>query len=100
MHVLYGLLAGSNSLLIAPILAVLVILTRRFLSPICNIPGPFLASFSTLWLVYELWKGHMENDLVKLHEKHGPTTRASSTSPSRSTPNLLTCRRAFRKDIT
>lgn len=45
--------------------------TRRYLTSIRGIPGPFLASFSSLWQVYHLFKGHTEEEIIKLHKKHG-----------------------------
>lgn len=43
----------------------------RYLSPISNIPGPFLASFSRLWLIKTLLKGKGASELADLHEKYG-----------------------------
>jgi hypothetical protein len=47
------------------------IIVRRYWTPIADIPGPILASFSALWQVYHLWKGHIEEELISLHKKHG-----------------------------
>lgn len=43
----------------------------RYLSPISDIPGPFLASFSRLWLIQSLLRGKSATELSELHEKHG-----------------------------
>lgn len=43
----------------------------RYMSPISNIPGPFLASFSRLWLIQTLRRGKAASELADLHEKHG-----------------------------
>lgn len=50
---------------------------RRYWAPIKDIPGPFLASFSNLWLVLQVLKGHTEAETIELHKKHGewPKTR-------------------------
>lgn len=50
---------------------------RRYWTPIADIPGPFLASFSKLWQVYHLWKGHVEEELIALHKKHGMSSKCS-----------------------
>jgi hypothetical protein len=50
------------------------VLIRRYWTPLRNIPGPFLASFSSLWQVYQLWKGHTEEEITDLHKKHGEPT--------------------------
>lgn len=44
---------------------------RRYWAPIKDIPGPFLASFSNLWLVLQILKGHTEAEIIDLHKKHG-----------------------------
>ena len=44
---------------------------RRYWTPLRDIPGPFLGSFSSLWQVYQLWKGHTEKEIIRLHKKHG-----------------------------
>lgn len=43
----------------------------HYMSPISDIPGPFLASFSRLWLIRTLRNGRGASELVELHEKHG-----------------------------
>lgn len=43
----------------------------RYLSPISDIPGPFLASFSRLWLIKVLIRGRGAIELADLHETHG-----------------------------
>lgn len=53
------------------VLLLLIILKRRYLTSIRDIPGPFLASFSSLWQVQQLFKGHTEEVMVKLHRRHG-----------------------------
>jgi len=48
---------------------------RRYWAPIKDIPGPFLASFSNLWLVLQILKGHTEAETIELHKKHGEKTQ-------------------------
>lgn len=52
-------------------------IVRRYWTPIRDIPGPFLASFSKLWQIYQLWKGHIEEELIHLHKKHGTTPESA-----------------------
>lgn len=42
-----------------------------FMSPIRNIPGPVLASFSRLWHIIHIVRGDQNVELVNLHEKLG-----------------------------
>lgn len=53
------------------ILLVLIAVKRRYSTSIRDVPGPFLASFSSLWQVYRLWKGDGETEWIRLHNKHG-----------------------------
>jgi hypothetical protein len=50
---------------------VLRVFYRRYWTPIRDIPGPFFASFGSLWKVYHVVKGHTEEEIIKLHKKHG-----------------------------
>lgn len=43
----------------------------HYMSPISDIPGPFWASFSRIWLIRTLRKGRGASELVDLHEKYG-----------------------------
>ncbi|KAL1954751.1 hypothetical protein VTO42DRAFT_751 [Malbranchea cinnamomea] len=66
-------------------------LARKYLIywSIKDIPGPFVASFSSLWKVYQLWKGHMEEELIKLHQKHGDFVRIAENEVSVSHPDAV-----------
>lgn len=48
-----------------------VVVRRRYFSSISDIPGPFLASISTLWEIWEIIAGHIEVTVIALHERHG-----------------------------
>lgn len=56
-----------------------VIVRRRYFSPISSIPGPFLASFSRLWHLRQIWRGDQHIALAKQHEKHGTGEPALQT---------------------
>jgi hypothetical protein len=48
---------------------------RRYFSPLSDIPGPFVASFSaSLWHLWHIWKGHVEVAVIEQHQKHGPSS--------------------------
>lgn len=57
-------------LVVAALILTRVVL-RRYATPIRDIPGPLFGSFSSLWVVYQLWKGHLEQETIDLHKKHG-----------------------------
>lgn len=52
-----------------------IIIRRRYFSPLSHIPGPFLASFSRLWHVRYIIRGDQQVVLAKAHEKYGPFVR-------------------------
>lgn len=64
-----GVVTYAISLLVVYI--VFVAIRRRYFSAISDIPGPFLASFSSLWEIWEIIAGHVEVTVIALHEKHG-----------------------------
>jgi len=60
--------------LVASVAVTFIALTfvrRRWFSPISDIPGPFLGSFSVLWQIVHAIKGHTEEETIAEHRKHG-----------------------------
>ncbi len=53
------------------------------------LPGPLLAKFSRLWLLYRSWRGHVHIDLLRLHQKHGPVVRYGPYQYSFSDPEAV-----------
>ncbi|KAJ5449457.1 uncharacterized protein N7458_005906 [Penicillium daleae] len=58
------------------------VLFRKYWTPIRDIPGPFFASFSSIWRVYHLCKGHSEKEILNLHRKHGHFIRIADNEVS------------------
>lgn len=59
---------------------------RRYLR-LRHIPGPFLASFSDLWLANKYWTGTQYRTLIQeLHAKYGPVVRWGPTRVSFASP--------------
>lgn len=50
---------------------VIRVLLRKYWTSIRDVPGPFVASFSSLWRVYHLCKGHIEEEIFDLHRRYG-----------------------------
>jgi hypothetical protein len=46
-----------------------------FLHPYSSIPGPFLASFSKLWITIRYFRGTWHNDILDIHRQYGPVVR-------------------------
>jgi len=61
----------------AGLLLTLVFVRRRYFSPLSDIPGPFVASFtSSLWQLWHIIKGHTEAAVIELHQKYGSPANA------------------------
>lgn len=50
---------------------VAVILWRKYLNNISDVPGPFLASFTRFWHLIRIFVGDQNLRMVELHDKHG-----------------------------
>lgn len=57
---------------------VFLILYRLFLSPISNIPGPFLARISILWQLWHMWKHDYHVAIREAHRKYGHRSPSSN----------------------
>jgi len=62
---------GASTVVLLTVYVVGVAVRRRYFSAISDVPGPFLASFSILWEIWEIIAGHIEVTVIALHEKHG-----------------------------
>ena len=51
------------------------LLYHSWLSPLASIPGPFLARFSRIWLVFHGYKGDLHAALSDVHARYGATVR-------------------------
>lgn len=54
-----------------------------------SVPGPFLAGISDLWRAYRQYRGQLREDLLQLHQKHGPIVRYGVNSVSFSDPSAI-----------
>ncbi|PYH94298.1 cytochrome P450 [Aspergillus ellipticus CBS 707.79] len=66
-----------------------IALKRRYATSIRDLPGPWLASVSSLWQVYQLIKGHTEQEIVRLHRKHGDFVRIADNEVSVAHPDAV-----------
>ncbi|KAK4446506.1 cytochrome P450 [Podospora aff. communis PSN243] len=62
---------------------------RRYFSPISDIPGPFVASFTRAWHIHRILKGDQNLELIRLHEKHGHFVRIAPDEVSISHPDAV-----------
>lgn len=62
---------------------------RRFFSPLKHIPGPFWASITRLWYLKRILDGNQNEQLQKLHEKHGKFVRLAPSEISVTHPDAV-----------
>jgi hypothetical protein len=86
---LFSLGYRSIALLAVIALVLLIALKRRYLSPISDIPGPFVASFSIWWQIYHIIKGHTEKEMIKRHRELGPFVRIADNEVSVCHPDAV-----------
>ncbi|KAI1340026.1 cytochrome P450 [Xylariaceae sp. FL0016] len=70
------------------IVLLFAVFTKRvYFAPISQIPGPRFASFSRLWHIRQILKGHQNLSLIEQHDKHGQFVRISHSEVSVSHPD-------------
>ena len=50
---------------------------QRKLSPLASIPGPFLASITSLWIAYVYRRQDFHRYVIKMHKQYGPIVRVA-----------------------
>ncbi|KAF2479600.1 cytochrome P450 [Neohortaea acidophila] len=83
-----------TSLLSTPVIAglaiaLLALILAPLFSPLRSIPGPFFARWSRGWMLYRLWLGRFDRDLLELHRKHGPIVRFGPYHYSFNSPDAI-----------
>ncbi|KAL4938329.1 hypothetical protein BDV06DRAFT_201108 [Aspergillus oleicola] len=64
-------------------------LWRRYQSPISNIPGPFLASFTRAWHIIRIFAGDINVRSIDEHRKHGSFVRIAHDEVSVCHPDAI-----------
>ncbi|ROW02698.1 hypothetical protein VSDG_01937 [Cytospora chrysosperma] len=88
----YGLNSFPMALQAAGLLLICIftLLVRRiYFSPLSDIPGPFVASFTRLWHMHRILKGDQNLELIRLHDRHGHFVRVAPNEVSVSHPDAL-----------
>lgn len=92
------LTAIGPALTAAKVLLLLVVLSgillahvvyQRFFHPLAQVPGPFLASISRLWITRESYRGDYHRTLISLHNRHGRLVRIAPNELSVSDPTAI-----------
>lgn len=78
----------SATALLAIALLVQVVRTR-YAAGLRHIPGPFLASVTNLWRLYDVSKAHHQDTLIALHRSHGDLVRVGPNTVSVADPEAV-----------
>lgn len=57
------------------LIAIVRLLCFRYHHSLHKYNGPYLASYTNLWRLYNAYRNRYEEPLVKIHEKYGPIVR-------------------------
>lgn len=60
-----------------------------FLDPLRKVPGPFLARWSRLWIIYHSRAGDMHTKMMALHKQYGKLVRTAPNEVSVADPAAL-----------
>jgi len=72
-----SLASGATKIILVAVLALLYVLYTRYATPLCKIPGPFLASITKLWVVQQTRSFNRHNVDIELHKKYGTMVRVA-----------------------
>lgn len=65
------------------------IIYQRYLHPLAKFPGPFWASITNFWKVYELSTLALPTRMCRVHEKYGPVVRIGPDDLSFNIPEAI-----------
>lgn len=72
-----GMTATTTTVATISLLAISYTIYQRHFSPLANIPGPFLASLTSLWLAHAYRRGDWHHYSIRLHKTYGPIVRVA-----------------------
>ncbi|KAL4899289.1 hypothetical protein BDW74DRAFT_183821 [Aspergillus multicolor] len=75
--------------LVAIVSILSIAIERRYLGSLHSIPGPSLASITTLWKIHQISSGHTEETMLDLHKKHGIFVRIAPNEISIGHPSAV-----------
>lgn len=82
-------MADERALVCVTAVLLSVILWRFYTSPLKSIPGPFLAKFTNLWRLIDVYRGSAHLTHIHLHRRYGSAVRIGPNVVSLSDPGLI-----------
>ena len=80
-------ISASLCLYALTLIIITICIRQRYFSPLNSIPGPQLGTIGTFFQVWQVFKGRINQTLIKLHKKHGACVRISYNEVSISHPD-------------
>ncbi|KAI1620545.1 cytochrome P450 oxidoreductase [Exophiala viscosa] len=68
---------------------IVLFLYRVLTSPLCSVPGPFLARFGRIYYFVKCALGRWEHDDLQLHREYGPVVRVGADLYSIDSPEIV-----------
>lgn len=97
----FGSVLGTAPITTIFVLLILRFLFRRYVSPLRQYPGPFLASGTRLYSLLLTWRGKTHEEHVRLHRTYGPIVRIQPNQLSFASPEaarqILAAGKGFHK---
>ena len=87
LDVLY--IIRSHVLLFMVVLPLCYIVYEKNQPGLRKVPGPFWASISGFWRVYQVYKGDLHETNIKLHQEYGPLVRLAPNVVSVADPDAI-----------
>ena len=79
---------ATNGYILAA-LALIHLLRNKYAQGLNAVPGPFLAGFSSLWRLVDVWGGSAQWTVIRLHRELGPLVRTGPRHVSVSDPKAI-----------
>ena len=79
---------ATNGYILAA-LALIYLLRNKYAQGLNAVPGPFLAGFSSLWRLVDVWGGSAQWTVIRLHRELGPLVRTGPRHLSVSDPKAI-----------
>ena len=71
------------------LLGLIIVRLLRNRLQLSGIPGPWLAGYTRLWKLHNVWQGQHHHSALKLHRRYGPLVRIGPDHVSVSDPNAI-----------
>ncbi len=75
--------------LVSVVVFVAYLIVQRYQKGLSQLPGPFIASLTNFWRVFDVWSRDSHITFRELHERHGDVVRVAPNVLSFGDPNAI-----------